>query len=108
MRLCVRLSVLVGCLVLMAMALIYLRTDTVRAGNRLHALFNEKRAMEKSCCRLEMSIAGLKNQERLRQHAADLLQAEDSGPEPAAPGRAPATPAADPPRVVQRNRPAGR
>ena len=60
-----------------AIGLIYLRTDTNQAGNRLHGLFRQKRDLEKECCRLELAIARLKNQERLRAQAAVLR--EDAG-----------------------------
>jgi cell division protein FtsL len=88
MRLCVRLAALAAMLALTAMGMIYLRTDTVQAGNRLHQLYGQKRSLEKGCCRLELEIAGLKNQERLRQQAMQLLQADDTGQEPpGAPGK---------------------
>jgi len=35
-------------------------------------MFRQKRDLEKNCCRLELSIARLKNQERLRTQAAAL------------------------------------
>jgi len=90
-RLCIRLAVLAAFLAVVAMGLVYLRTDTIQAGNRLHAIWAEKHSLEKACCRLELSIAGLKNQERMRQQAATLLQAEDrdAGPPGASPRKGP-------------------
>jgi cell division protein FtsL len=80
MRLCVRLAVMAALLVGLAVGLIWLRTDTAQAGNRLHMLFRQKRDLERECCRLEMSIAGLKNVARLRQQAIDFRQeADDPG-----------------------------
>jgi hypothetical protein len=61
----------------LAAGLIYLRTDTAQAGNRLHGLFRQKRDLERECCRLEMSIAALKSQARLRQQAADLREEDE-------------------------------
>lgn len=72
MRLCVRLAVLAALLVALAIGLIALRTDVHQAGNRLHSMFSDKRRLEQECCRLELRIAGLKSQERLREHVADL------------------------------------
>jgi len=92
MRLCVRLAILAAMLVGLALGLTYLRTDTSQAGHRLHLLYSQKRSLEKTCCRLELSIAGLKNQERLRQHATELLKADDCGDQSSAgphPGAAP-------------------
>ena len=43
MRLCVRLAVMAALLVALAVGLIWLRTDTAQAGNRLHGLFRQKR-----------------------------------------------------------------
>ena len=82
MKLCIRLALLAAMLVALGIGLIYLRTDTNQAGYRLHTLYAQKRSLEKTCCRLELSIAALKNQERLRQQAADLLQADDVGLDP--------------------------
>ncbi|GAF76505.1 unnamed protein product [marine sediment metagenome] len=65
MRMCVRLGGLAVLLVGIAMALVYLRTDTVCAGHRLHSLFREKRDLEKSCKQLELTVAGYKSPERL-------------------------------------------
>jgi hypothetical protein len=78
MRLCVRLAVMAGLLVVVALGLTYLRTDTAQAGNRLHLLFRQKRDLERECCRLEMSIAGLKSLARLRQQAIDFKQEADN------------------------------
>jgi cell division protein FtsL len=103
MRLSVRLAALVGLMVVMALGLIYLRTDTIQTGHRLHVLYGQKRAMEKACCRLELAIAALKNQERLRQQAAELLQADDSGLEP--PGAEPRKSAAPRPLLADRRKP---
>ena len=86
MRLCVRLAILAATLVGLALGLIYLRTDTNQAGHRLHTLYSQKRTLEKACCRLELSIAGLKNQERLRQQATELLTADDRGEDPSSTG----------------------
>ena len=72
MRLCLRLGVVSAMLVAAALGLIALRSGTNQAGHRLHSLFGEKRRLEKTCCRIELSIAGLKNQERLREQAANL------------------------------------
>jgi len=92
MRLCVRLAVMAALLVVVAVGLIYLRTDTAQAGNRLHMLFRGKRDLERECCRLEMSIAGLKNLARLRQQAVDFRQDAE-------------TPGATPPDKTARPRP---
>ena len=81
MRLCIRLAAVAALLAVLAGGLIHLRTDTIQAGNRLHSLYGEKRALEKACTRLELSIAALKSQERMRQEAAGLLQSEDLGPD---------------------------
>jgi hypothetical protein len=82
MRLCVRLAAIVGMMVVVAFGLIYLRTGTIQAGNRLHCLFGQKRTLERACLKLELAIAGLKNQERMRQEAAGLLQADREADEP--------------------------
>jgi cell division protein FtsL len=74
MRLGIRIAVVAGLLAVVAFGLVWLRTDTFQAGNRLHRLFGEKRVLEKACCRLELQIAALRNQERLRQQATDLLR----------------------------------
>jgi len=104
MRICIRLAVLAAMLGGLGFGLIYLRTDANQAGHRLHVLYAQKRSLEKTCCRLELSIAGLKNQERLRQEAPDLLQADDTGLEPV-PGGSPAgPPGAKAPLLVNRNR----
>jgi cell division protein FtsL len=80
MRLCVRLAILAALLVSLAVGLVWLRTDTAQAGNRLHMLFRQKRDLEQECCRLEMSIAGLKNVARLRERAVEFRRdAEDPG-----------------------------
>jgi hypothetical protein len=84
MRLCVRLAIMAAALVGLGVGLIYLRTDTNQAGHRLHQLYSQKRSLEKTCCRLELAIAGLKNQERLRQQATELLRADDAGDQPSA------------------------
>ena len=78
MRLSVRLAAIVALLVSVAMALTWLRTDTVHAGNQLHMLFGQKVTLERDCSRVELDIARLKNQERLRQEAATLLKADES------------------------------
>jgi len=80
MRLCVRLVALTAFLVAVAMALVHLRTETTQAGNRLHSLYSQKRSLEKACSRLELGVARLKSQERLREQAADLRQEETVGP----------------------------
>jgi hypothetical protein len=72
MRLCLRLAAPVLLLVLMAMGLVYVRTDIVRAGNHLHALYREKRDLEKTCYRLELAIANLRNPQRMREAAVSL------------------------------------
>jgi len=79
MRLCVRLAVLTALLVALAIGLIALRTDVHQAGNRLHSLFGDKRRLEQECCRLELRIAGLKSQQRLREHVVDLESESDEG-----------------------------
>jgi len=71
MRLCVRLGGLAVLLVGIAVALVYLRTDTVCAGHRLHSLFREKRNLEKSCKRLEVTVAEYKNPDRLRREVQE-------------------------------------
>jgi hypothetical protein len=71
MRVCVRLAALAALLVAIAIALVYMRTDVARAGNRLHSLYREKRTLEKACCRLELAIARLKSPQRLREQAAE-------------------------------------
>jgi hypothetical protein len=102
MRLCIRLAVMSALLVTVAMGLIWLRTDTVQAGNRLHVLFRQKQDLEKECYHLEEMIAQLKNQERLRSHAAtfgqDTVEDAGSGPKssPRGAGGAPA------PQLVER------
>ena len=77
MRLCVRLGGLVILLMGIAMALVYLRTDTVCAGHRLHSLFREKRDLEKSCSRLELTVAGFKSPQRLRQEVQEWRAASE-------------------------------
>jgi cell division protein FtsL len=72
MRLCLRLAVPVVLLMAMAIALVYARTEIVRAGNHLHALYREKRDLEKTCYRLELSIANLKSPQRMRENAVSL------------------------------------
>ncbi|MCX5684789.1 MAG: hypothetical protein NT049_14035 [Planctomycetota bacterium] len=80
-----RLAILAAMLVGMALGLIYLRTETNQAGHRLHLLYSQKRTLEKTCCRLELAVAGLKNQERLRQQATELLKADDAGEQSSGP-----------------------
>lgn len=82
MRLCVRLAVLAGLLVAVAIGLIALRTDVHQSGNRLHALFREKRDLERQCCRLELEVARLRSQDRMHDHAASLRRAVDDTTEP--------------------------
>jgi hypothetical protein len=77
MRVCVRLAVLAGLLVAVAMGLVALRTDVHQAGHRLHALFREKRSLERRCCGLELRIARLRSQQRLKDHADDLRRRAD-------------------------------
>jgi len=74
MRLCLRLAVLAALLAAMAIGLVHLRTGTTQAGNRLHSLYSQKRSLEKACCGLELALARLKSQDRLREHAAGLQQ----------------------------------
>jgi hypothetical protein len=88
MRLCVRLGGLAVLLVGIAMALVYLRTETVCAGYRLHGLFREKRDLEKSCSRLELTVAGFKSPQRLRQEVQEWRAASDGAG--GGPGFAPA------------------
>ena len=85
MRLCIRLAAMAALLVVVAMGLIALRTDTIQTGNRLHVLYGEKRDLERVCARLERDIADLRNQQRMREEAAGLL-----GPEAADVDAAPA------------------
>jgi hypothetical protein len=75
MRLWVRLGVTAALLVGMAIAVVHLRTETSRAGNRLHALYRRKRRLEKGCWRLHLAIADLKNVDRLREGAATFRAA---------------------------------
>ena len=105
MRLCVRLAILAAMLVGLALGLIYLRTDTNQAGHRLHTLYSQKRTLEKACCRLELSIAGLKNQERLRQQATELLTADDRGEDPSSAGPHPGAGSHPRPLLVKRDKP---
>jgi len=85
MRLCVRLAVLAGLLVAVAIGLIALRTDVYQSGNRLHALFREKRDLERQCCRLELEVARLRSPDNLRNHALLLRRAFDETAESAPP-----------------------
>ena len=48
MRLCIRLTAVGVLLAVLAGGLIHLRTDTIQAGNRLHVLYGDKRALEKA------------------------------------------------------------
>ena len=81
MRLCIRLTVMAAVLAGVALGLITLRTDTNQLGNRLHQMFRQKRDLEKECCRLELAIARLKNQQRLRTQAATLHEdTQSDGP----------------------------
>jgi len=77
MRLCVRLVVLTAFLVAVALGLVHLRTETTQAGNRLHSLYSQKRSLEKACSRLELGVARLKSQERMREQAADLRERDE-------------------------------
>jgi len=86
MRLCLRLAVPVILLVAVAMTLVCVRTETVRAGNRLNSLYSQKRELEKACYRLELSIASLKCPQRLREHAVSL---KSPGPEELSPEGSP-------------------
>jgi hypothetical protein len=88
MRLCVRLGGLAVLLVGIAVALVHLRTDTVCAGHRLHSLFREKRDLEKSCSRLELTVAEFKSPQRLRQEVHEWQAASDGAG--GGPGFAPA------------------
>jgi hypothetical protein len=97
------LAILAAMLVGLALGLIYLRTDTNQAGHRLHLLYSQKRTLEKTCCRLELSVAGLKNQERLRQQATELLKADDAGEQSSGPH--PGTAAHQRALLVKRDRP---
>lgn len=96
MRLCIRLTAVGALLAVLAGGLIHLRTDTIQAGNRLHSLYGQEQALEKACSRLELSIAALKSQERMRQQAAGILQSEDLGSD---------RPDVAPPRTKGRNPP---
>jgi putative protein kinase ArgK-like GTPase of G3E family len=69
---------MVALLMGVAMALVWFRTDTVQAGNQLHVLFGQKVTLERDCTRLDLSIARLKNQERMRQEATTILKADES------------------------------
>lgn len=100
MRVCVRLAVLAGLLVAVAMGLVALRTDVHQAGHRLHALFREKRSLERQCCGLELRIARLRSQQRLADHADHLRRRAEVLAESVAAGRqgdAGARTVADPP-----------
>jgi len=77
MRLCVRLGGLAVLLVGIAVALVYLRTETVCAGYRLHSLFREKRDLEKSCKQLELTVAEYKSPERLRREIQEWPAASE-------------------------------
>ncbi len=105
MRLCVRLVALAVLLAALAVGLITLRTDTNQAGNRLHALFRQKRDLEKACCRLELAVARLKNQERLRERADDLRILEADVPDDGSGVLPRGNGAARRPPLVNRNRP---
>jgi hypothetical protein len=78
MKLCVRLAGMAAMLVVVALLLITLRTDTIKTGNSLHVLYGNKRSLEQVCCRLELEIAALKNQERMRQEAGELLKTDEA------------------------------
>ena len=96
MRMALRLAALAALLVVLALAVIYLRTDTTQAASRLHALFGQKRGLERQCLALGLETARLRNQERLRQEAAQW---------PAMPQASPTAPcAAGPPRQVAERR----
>ena len=83
MRLCLRLAAPVVLLMAVALGLVYVRTETVRASNHLHALYREKRDLERTCYRLELTIADLKCPQRLREQAARLeVPAEEAVPGP--------------------------
>lgn len=68
---------LAALLVAMAIGLVHLRTGTMQAGNRLHSLYNRKRALEKACLNLELAVARTKNQEWLRQQAQDIKKQDE-------------------------------
>jgi hypothetical protein len=89
MRLSIRLAAIVGMMVVVAFGLIYLRTGTIQGGNRLHGLFGQKRTLVRACFKLELAIAGLKNQERMRQEAAGFLQADKETEDPCVPTSVP-------------------
>jgi hypothetical protein len=78
MRLCLRLAAMAAFLVVVALGLIALRTDTVQTGNKLHVLYGEKLELERRCDRLELQIAALKNQDRMRQEAAEIMKADQA------------------------------
>jgi cell division protein FtsL len=82
MRLCFRLAALVLLLVLMAIGLVYMRTGTVRESNDLHRLYREKRDLEKTCYRLELAIANLRNPQRMREAAVNLKAQPSEEAEP--------------------------
>jgi len=106
MRLCVRLGGLVIFLVGIAMALVYLRTDTVCAGHRLHSLFREKRDLEKACKRLELAVAGFKSPQRLRREVQEWPAASEDAD--TGPGFAPPQEAGQARRAVGMAAPGGR
>jgi hypothetical protein len=83
MRLCIRLAALALLMVVVALGLIALRTDTIQTGNRLHVLYGEKRDLERVCSRLERDIAELKNQDRMRGEAAEILKSDGMAPDSA-------------------------
>jgi len=105
MRLSVRLAILAAMLVGLGVGVIYVRTDTNQAGHRLHTLYSQKRTLEKTCCRLELSIAGLKNQERLRQQATELLKADDRGEDQSSASPHPGAGSHPRPLLVRRDKP---
>jgi hypothetical protein len=72
MKIWLRLGVVAVLLAAIAMGLVYLRTETAREGSRLHALYHRRRGLEKSCWRLHLVIADLKNVDGLRARAAEL------------------------------------
>jgi len=96
MRLCVRMAALAAMLVGVAAGLIHLRAETVRAGHRLHGLNARKRTLEKDFGRLEVAIARLSSQDRLREYATDLDRPAEGPPAPAAAARTASAPAAVP------------
>jgi hypothetical protein len=81
MRLCVRLAGVAGLMMAVAIALVYMRTETAQTGNRLHTLYREQRRLHVACCRLELALSGLRRPHRLKREA--VFWDDAVGPPPA-------------------------